>query len=167
MRAQIAFAVIALAATSAALGADLIMRPGRWEVRVQMDFAGKDVPPGMPFAEPFTSIDCLTAEEATAGLHKEMLQQVPENCTVSDFTPSGKELTYSARCKEEDVGDVTMKFRMTVHSPDSYSATSTSYTNDPSKPMTMEVTGKRTGDACSAKELAEDAEDDEMEDTGA
>jgi len=167
MRARIAFAVIVLAAASAALGADLIMRPGRWEVTVQMEFAGKEVPPGMPFAEPFTNIDCVTAEEAKAGLQEEMLKQVPENCTVSDFKASGKELTYSARCKEEDVGDVMMKLRMIVHSPDSYSATSTSYTSDPSKPMTMKIKGERTGNACSAKELAEDAEDNELEDTGA
>jgi len=160
MCARIAFAVIALATASAALGADMIMRPGRWEVTVQMDFSGKEVPPGMPFAEPFTNIDCLTAEEAKVGLQEEMLQQVPENCTVSDLKASEKTLAYSARCKEEGEGDVTMKFQMILHSPESYSATSTSHTDDPSKPMTMKITGKRTGDACSAKELAEDAEDD-------
>ena len=151
MRISTGIAVIVLAAASAAPAADTLMRPGRWEITAQMDFGGKQLPAGMPFTKPMTSIACITEEEV-----KKAITPMPppdKSCKMSDYQQNGMNVSYTMRCDE-----MTIEFTATLHSPDSYSGTSTSHGKDASQTMTMKFAGKRTGDTCSAKELAQDDE---------
>lgn len=153
IRTAFAAAALALAAASTALAVELIMRPGRWEVTAQMYFGGRQLPPGMSLAKPMTSVTCITPEEV-----KQAQSPIPlpdKSCKVSDYQADGQEITFTVRCEE-----ATMKYQLTVHSPDSYSGASISHGEDPSQEMTIKFAGKRTGDACSAQELAGDAKDD-------
>jgi hypothetical protein len=144
--------VVAMSATLAADGPQV--RPGRWQVTAEMQFPGaKAPPPGAPMSKPFTSIACLTAEQLARW--KSPLPPPDEpGCKMSDYKASGKEYSYTVRCEE-----MWMEFKATVHSPDSYSAITRSHGQDPGQQMTMKFTGERVGDACSAKELAEQEED--------
>jgi hypothetical protein len=74
-----------------------------------------------------------------------------KSCKMSDYKQNGMNISQTMRCKE-----MTMQVKATLHSPDHYSGTSTSHGKDPSQKMTMKFEGKRTGDKCSARELAED-----------
>jgi hypothetical protein len=153
MRIRYAFALIGILSMSAALAADWLMRPGRWEITTQMDFGGRQLPPGMPLTKPMTSIACMTAEDV-----KKATAAIPppgKRCKISDYKQNGTNISYTMSCEE-----MTMQYRATLHSPDYYSGTSTSYGKDSSQKMTMKFEGKRTGDKCSAKEIKEAAQRD-------
>jgi uncharacterized protein DUF3617 len=141
-------------AAAGALAADALVRAGRWEVTVQMGLEGRNLPTGFPGMEPMKSIACLTEDEIQKSQSPIPLPQNGQ-CTVSDYRMTGKDVTFTMRCD-----DATMKLAATVHSPDSYSGTFTTQGEDPSKVFVVRFSGKRVGDACSAKELAEDAADD-------
>ncbi len=139
---------------SAALAADAPeIRPGRWEATLEMVFPGGKLPAGMPFAEPMTSIDCITPEDL-AELKAPIALPDGEGCKITDYKTSGKEIAYAAQC-----WDMSMEVQVTVHSPDSFSGVSRSHGKDPAQQMTMKFSGKRIGDACSAEELAESEEE--------
>lgn len=147
--------LLGLGLTSAVLAADVEMRPGRWETTVQIEFAGPKPPQEMPFSEPIVTVQCVTADDI-----KKMNAAfpIPEECQVSEYTRTGRELRFSATCE-----GVALEYRVTFDSPDSYSGVATSSSKG-QKPLTMKVSGRRTADACSAKELKqrEEASDDFM-----
>ena len=157
MRIRTAFAVIGLIAMPAALAADALVRAGRWEITAQMDFQGRQLPPGMPGTKPMTSIACFTEEEIRKG-NRPIPLPADDACKLSNYKANGKKISFTMNCEES-----TMMFDATIHSPESYSGTFASHGKDPSQKMTVKFTGKRAGDACSAAELAEDAEDDGTE----
>jgi hypothetical protein len=109
----------------------------------------------MSLVDPMTSIECTTPEDVKKVSNPIRL---PKGCTMSDHKANGKEISCAAHCDES-----TVKYRLTVHSPDSISGTTVSHGEDPSPTKTMKFAGRRTGEACSAKELAEDTEDDALE----
>lgn len=153
MRFRRALAVIGLTAMSAALLADPPMiRPGRWEVVMQLDFGDQKLPEGMPLAEPDKKIDCITPADLER-FHG-FLPPPDEGCEVSNYKATGKEISYLMQCD-----DVAVDFKATVHSPDSFSAVSTSHGEDPSEQMVMKFSARRVGEACSAQELAESQND--------
>jgi len=141
-------------AAAGTLAADALVRAGRWEVTVQMGLEGSNLPAGFPGMEPMKSIACFTDEELRKNPSPFPL---PDNgqCTLSDYKMSGKDVTFVLKCDEG-----TMKFAATVHSPESYSGIFTTQGQDPSKAFVVRFSGKRIGDVCSAKELAEAAADD-------
>lgn len=157
MRIRTAVAAASLMAMSAALAADALVRAGRWEITAQMDFQGRQLPPGMPGTKPMTSIACFTEEKIRKGNHPIPLP-ADDACRLSNYKANGKRISFTMNC-----GESTMKFDATIHSPDSYSGTFASQGKDPSQKMIVTFAGKRTGAACSAAELAEDAADDETE----
>ena len=155
MRVYKEMALIGLVVMSAAaVAADTLqIRPGRWEATMEMVFPGGKPPAGMPFAEPMTSIDCITPEDL-AKLKAPIALPEEEGCKVTNYKASGTQVAYAVQCTE-----MSMDVQMTVHSPDSFSGISRSHGKDPTQQMTMKFSGKRIGDVCSAKELAErDAE---------
>jgi hypothetical protein len=157
MRVRKQWAVVGVVAMSAALAGDALqIRPGRWQMTAQIDFpGGKKPPPGMPLAEPMTDIACITAEH----LKKWKAPMPPPDepgCKVSNYRADGKEYSYTVKCDE-----MAMDFKATVHSPDSFTGISKSHGQDPNQQLTMKFTGKRVGEACSAKELAEQEEEDD------
>jgi hypothetical protein len=145
--------LLAFGVVTTALAADATIRPGRWEVTAIMDFGKRKVAEGMPFGKPMTSVTCISEAEAKQA---SALMPPPEaSCKLSDYQRSGRNIRYTMRCE-----DVTVQFDGILESPDAYSATSVSWSNDdPGEKMTMKLSGKRTADRCSAKELAEDAEE--------
>jgi hypothetical protein len=155
-RAIAAFGILAI--TSLALAAEgFIARPGRWETTVQMDFGGRKVAQGVPFAEPMRHVSCVSPEEAKElDLERELLTPPDESCEVLNYRATSKEITYLVKCEEFE-----MDFKMTIHSPDSYTGIATSHGKNPDEKMVWKFSGRRTGNQCSAKELAEDSEDEE------
>lgn len=145
--------VLAAFASLSTWAADTLMiRPGRWEVVMQMDFGDRKVPAGMPLDQTMKKIDCITREdlEQFGGF----LSPPDESCKVSDYRSTGKEIAYLMKCD-----GMTMDFKATVHSPDSFSAVSTSHGKDPGQQMVMKLSARRVGEACTAKEAVEAAQD--------
>jgi hypothetical protein len=156
MRVQTAIAFLAFTAATAALAADTLIRAGRWEMTAEMDFGRQKLPEGAPLSKPMVSIACITAEEASQGRTPLLKPELPEpGCKISGYSQTGTSVRYTLVCEE-----MTSTFEATVHSPDRYSGKSTTVSkDDPSQKMIMKFSGRRTGDKCSASELAEDAED--------
>jgi hypothetical protein len=149
-------AAVLASAISATLAADFVMRPGRWEVTAQMQFP-EELPAGFPLAGPITSVTCITPEEAEQMRNMQWLLPT-DSCSASVEEPSAGEIQLHAVCSE-DGEDVVIDYRVRMHSPDHWSGVSTSHAADPTQRLTMTVEGKRTGNACTAAELAEDAEE--------
>jgi Protein of unknown function (DUF3617) len=153
MSLRLVLAMIGLATVAAAWAADTLMiRPGRWEVLMQMDFGDRKLPAGMPLDQAMKKIDCITQQDLEQ--FDGFLEPPDESCKVSNYRSTGKELAYLMKCD-----GMTMDFKATVHSPDSFSAVSTSHGRDPGQQMVMKLSAKRVGDACTAKEMAEAAQD--------
>jgi hypothetical protein len=157
MRLRPAVIAAAIASViSAGLAADFVMRPGRWEVTAQMQFP-EELPAGFPLAGPLTSVTCITPEEAEQ--MRDMQWLLPDNsCRANVEEPGAGEIRLHAVCSE-DGEDVVIDYRVKMHSPDHWSGVSTSHAADPTQRLTMTMEGKRTGNACTAAELAEDAEE--------
>ncbi len=145
--------VVGIAALSLAsfASADTQIQPGRWEVTGKMDFGGMELPPGMPMAQPIKGVSCISAEEvqqvADGGL------PVPQDskCTVTDRSKNGNQMSFTMKCSGS-----TVKVDATIESPQAYTGKMVTSVAEPPQTITMNFTGKRTGDACSAKEQAED-----------
>jgi hypothetical protein len=156
MRVQTAITLLALSAATAALASDTLIRAGRWEMTAEMDFGRKDLPKGAPLSKPMVSIACITAEEASQGKTPLLKPELPEpGCKISGYSQTGTSVRYTLVCEE-----MTSTFEATVHSPERYSGKSVTVSkDDASRKMIMKFEGRRTGDRCSASELADDAED--------
>jgi Protein of unknown function (DUF3617) len=146
---RILVALVLAAAVSAVLAADaLMLRPGRWEMTVQLDFGNRKLPEGMPLAAPMKEVSCLTKENLAK--HRALIPPPDASCKISDYKSSGKEISYVVQC-----ADMAMDFKAILESPDAFSAVSTSRGKDPNQALVMKMSGKRIGDVCSAQELAE------------
>ena len=137
--------VIALAmlATAAAI-TQARMRPGQWEVSMQM--AMPNMPAGiqMPVT---TTTACVTPDQAN-----DPASAVPrqggrgrggkDDCKMTDQKVTGNTITYSMTCTSPD--KMTATGEMTFTGDDSY--TNTMKMVMAQGEMTMKMTGKRTGD---------------------
>jgi hypothetical protein len=130
------------------------MRPGRWETTVRLDFGARKLPEQAPFTKPFTHVSCVTPQEAKAFDAGSFVPPPDENCKATPYKVVGNEITFVMKCD-----DVSIDFRTTMHSPESFTGIATSHGKDPNEKLVMKFDSKRTGDKCSAKELAEDADD--------
>lgn len=133
-----ALAVLAAVATAIAQGP---IRPGRWDVTMQMQMAGSPIQ--MP--EMKTS-RCVTPEDAKDPTRS--LPSGPEgrggqksDCKVSDYKVSGNTATWKMACTTPQAMTGTGEMTFT---DDSY--TGTLKTDMAQGQMTMKMSGKRVGD---------------------
>lgn len=134
-------AALAVLVTVAGVIAQSSIRPGRWEVTMQMQMAGSPIQ--MPEMK---STRCVTPEDA-----KDPSRAVPtgpegrggqkSDCKVADYKVSGNTATWKMVCSSPQ--PMTMTGEMTFND-DSYTGTMTSDT--PQGPMTMKMAGKRLGE---------------------
>lgn len=139
----VSFIVLALIAT-AALVAQSPMRPGLWEVTMQMPM------PNMPAAAQMPEMklppQCITPEQA-----KDPANTLPrgpqgrgarkDDCKVADYKMSGNKATWTMTCTTPD--KLTSTGEMTF-ADDSYTGAMKMVTAQGE--MTMRVAGKRVGD---------------------
>jgi hypothetical protein len=134
-------AALAVLVTVAGVIAQSSIRPGRWEVTMQMQMAGSPIQ--MPEMK---STRCVTPEDA-----KDPSRAVPtgpegrggqtSDCKVADYKVSGNTATWKVMCSSPQ--PMTMTGEMTFND-DSYTGTMKSDT--PQGPMTMKMAGKRLGE---------------------
>lgn len=100
-------ALVALALVVPASAADSPQKPGKWQIKMEMEM------PGMPVKLPPVNWDvCLTEEDL-----KDPSKAVPGNdpkkktdCKVSDYKVDGKTVTWAVECPKQNtkgVGEVT------------------------------------------------------------
>ena len=131
--------VLCVAAIASLSAQQSPMRPGRWQVTMQMQM------PGMPMAMPaMTTNQCITQQmlekDPTSGLPRGT-QDPKSECKVSDHKVSGNTVTWKMACAgaQPMTGEGEMTFAQ-----DSY--TGTMRMNMAQGDMTMKLGGKRTGD---------------------
>lgn len=84
--------------------AETLQKPGKWQIRMQMDM------PGMPFKmPPITTEVCLTEDDIKDP--QKALPGDPKNpCTISDYKIEGNTVTWTADCpkqKTKGKGEIT------------------------------------------------------------
>jgi hypothetical protein len=132
--------VLSLLFAVAAAAQQTPMRPGRWEITMQMEMA--NVPMKMP---PMTVSECITAEQLkkdpTSGLPSGAPKGSPNDCKVSDYKQSGDTVSWKMACTNPQAmtGDGELTFKA-----DAY--TGTVKMTSPQGPMSMKMDGKRLGD---------------------
>lgn len=155
MRTTLLFSTLTLITIPAVLAADASMlRPGRWEVTLQLDFGDKKIPEGMPFAAPMRDTSCLTKDQIEK--HRALVPPPDQSCKVSDYKNAGAEISYSVRCD-----DVAMQVKATIHSPEYFTGLTSTHGKDPTQNLVMKISGRRIGDKCTAEELADAKETDD------
>ena len=114
------------------------MRPGRWEVTMQMEM------PGMPMQMPaMTNARCVTQQEIDSpnrGLPSGPNKN-PNDCKMSDYKVSGNVVTWTMACTGQQpmTGSGELKFN-----GDSYDGLVKMMMDQ--QQMTMKMSGKRLGD---------------------
>jgi hypothetical protein len=130
--------VVAVTVTSSASAQNNPMRPGRWEVAVQMEM------PGMPMAMPaMKNTRCITQQEIDSpnkGLPTGP-EKNPNDCKVSDYKVSGSTVTWAMACTGQASMTGTGELRFTGDAYDGL----VKMTMDQHQ-MTMKMSGKRLGD---------------------
>jgi hypothetical protein len=142
--------ILALAAAlmlTQAYAADFTMRPGRWEMVLDIKMARSI--PGMLGSEPLKMIACPTEP---AQMTEQLIKSVEQDgaCKVSGYRPQGDTVHFTLKCEEAE-----FDYSMTQVSSEMFTATGLSRSKDPDYRMTFTYSAKRTGPACSAKELAD------------
>lgn len=129
---------LALIATASATAQTNPMRPGRWEVTMQMEM------PGMPMAMPaMKNTRCVTQQDIDSpgrGLPSGP-EKNPNECKVSDYKVSGSTVTWTMACTGQPSMTGTGELRFTG---DAYEGL-VKMTMDQQQ-MTMKMSGKRLGD---------------------
>lgn len=133
----IALAVCAAAAVAAQTNP---MRPGRWDVTMQMEM------PNMPVKMPeMKTSQCITEDQLerdpASGLPRGAQNAEQNSCKVSDYKFSGNTVTWKMTCTGQAA--MTSEGEMTF-AGDSYTGTMKMTT--PQGPMSMKMSGKRAGD---------------------
>jgi hypothetical protein len=136
------FAFVALLIAGAAVHAQTPMRPGRWEVTMQMQM------PNLPVQMPeMKTTQCVTPEQL-----KDPASTVPrgpqgnrgstnQDCKVSDYKASGNKVTWNMSCTTPE--PMSSSGEMTF-ADDSYTGTMTM--KSPQGDMSMKLSGKRLGE---------------------
>lgn len=132
--------VVALLIDATALAAQSPMRPGRWDITMQMQM------PNVPVQMPETkTTQCVTPEQV-----KDPANTLPrgpqgrganQDCKVSDYKVSGNTVTWRMACSTPQPMTSTGEMTFT---DDTY--TGTMKMNTPQGDMSMKLTGKRVGD---------------------
>ena len=138
MKFTFAAVAILVAAFAADAYAQHPMRPGRWDVTVQMEM------PGMPMAMPaMKTTQCVTQAQLDApdkGLPTGPTKN-PNDCKMSDYKVAGDTVSWKIACTGQQAMSGSGEMRFTG---DSYEGLM-KMTMDQQQ-MTMKYTGKRIGD---------------------
>ena len=88
-------AVVAIVAVAPMRAADSPQKPGKWQVKMEMEI------PGMPFKMPAVTQEiCLTAEDV-ANPEKAVPKDPKQKCTISDYKVDGNTVSWSMDCPKE------------------------------------------------------------------
>jgi hypothetical protein len=131
-------ALIAMLAGTITLPAQSPIRPGQWEVMMQMDM------PNMPVKMPeMKTTQCVTPEQANDPANSLPRPQSngKQDCKVSNYKVSGKTVTWDMACTTPM--QLTSTGEMTF-TDDTY--TGTVKINAPQGNMSMKISGTRLGD---------------------
>ena len=130
-RAMVAFVFIASASTLAV--ADGPRRDGQWNVTIEMQMPGMQMPP-------MKTTQCITKAEAADPLKSLPKSEAGSDCKVTDYKTEGNKTTWSMKC----AGSRPMTGRgEMVYADNSYTGT---MTIEGPQAMTMKYTGTRVGD---------------------
>lgn len=133
----VVLAVLVFAATVSDAAAQNPMRPGRWEVTMQMDM------PGMPVQMPaMKNTQCVTQQQIDSPTHgvPNGPGNNPNDCKVSDYKVSGNTVTWNMACPSQSTtGSGELKFN-----GDTYEGLVKMMMQQ--KEMAMKFNGKRVGD---------------------
>ena len=140
MRSRSAFALLLCMTAGAGLMAQTPMRPGRWQVTMQMQI------PGAPVQIPPTTMEqCITEDQLkkdpASGLPNGAQKPGDNACKVTDYQTSGNTVTWKMMCSGQQAmtGDGEMTF-----TGDSYAGAMKMSMSQGS--MSMKLSGKRLGD---------------------
>jgi hypothetical protein len=104
MRKYVLFVLAALMVCGTVFAAEHPQKPGKWQVKMQMEM------PGMPFKmPPITTEVCLTAEDLQ-NPDKAVPNDQKSKCTVSDYKVNGNTVTWTIDCpkdKTHGTGEIT------------------------------------------------------------
>ena len=140
-RALAAVAAALLIALGAATAwAQLALRPGKYDVKLEVSLAGASLPMAQQDS------DCLSAEDAK-DLVKAMLRELAtaQTCTASNINTAGNTLTFDAACDVEGAR-ITSSTQLTLHSDTAYTAVMRVAT--PGVNTIMTITGEWAGESC-------------------
>jgi hypothetical protein len=133
-----AVALLALAATAA--WAQLALRPGKYNVRMEVTL------PGAPTAATQDDTDCLSPDDAK-DLVKAMMRELSteQSCTASNVKTTGNKLTFDAACTVAG-NVVSANTELTIPNDTSYAAVMKIDTAGVS--TTVKIAGQWAGATC-------------------
>lgn len=111
-------ALAAIAVVVPAQAADHPQKPGKWQVKFEMEM------PGMPFKMPPVTTEICLTEEDLQNPEKAVPTDPKQKCTISDYKIDGNTVTWSMECPKQNTkgtGEITYtedsytgKMKMTV-----------------------------------------------------
>lgn len=131
-------ALAAIAVVGPARGADHPQKPGKWQIKFEMEM------PGMPFKMPPVTTEICVTEEDLKDPQKSVPSDPKAQCKVSDYKIDGNTVSWSMDCPKQNTkgtGKIT-------YSEDSYSGTMDMTVGE--QKMTTKYSGKLLG-ACTKK----------------
>ncbi|MDQ3282200.1 MAG: DUF3617 domain-containing protein [Acidobacteriota bacterium] len=93
-----------MAAVVPASAATSPQKPGKWQIKMQMDM------PGMPFKMPPVTTEVCLTEEDLNNPEKAVPSDPKAKCTISDYKVDGNKVTWSMDCPKQDTkgtGEIT------------------------------------------------------------
>lgn len=111
------------------------MKPGKWQVNMQMEM------PGMPFKmPPVSKTTCVTAEQLEKDPQSTIPKDKKSDCKVSDYELDGNTVTWTMTCPKDNMtGEGTLTF-----SEEKYTGSMNMKMGE--QEMLMKYTGKRLGE---------------------
>lgn len=131
-------ALVAIAVVAPAQGADHPQKPGKWQIKFEMEI------PGMPFKMPPVTTEICITEEDLKNPEKTVPGDPKQKCNVSDYKVDGNTVTWSIDCPKQDTkgtGTIT-------YTDDAYTGTMKMTVGE--QEMTTRYSGKLLG-ACTKK----------------
>ena len=107
MRKSLPYALSALMAVAAVLparAADHPQKPGKWQIKMEMEV------PGMPFKMPPIKTEVCVTEEDLKDPQKSVPSDAKSKCKVGDYKITGNTVSWTIDCPEQDTkgkGEIT------------------------------------------------------------
>ena len=135
---KVRLAIVALAFLALPALAASPQKPGKWQMKMEMDI------PGMPFKMPPIVTTVCLSEEDVNNPEKSLPKDSKSDCKVGDYKIDGNKVTWTIDCpkqKTKGEGEIT-------YTDDSYAGTMTMHVED--QEMKAKYSGKFLG-ACDKK----------------
>jgi hypothetical protein len=87
--------LIAIAAITPAHANESPQKPGRWQIKAQMEM------PGMPVKMPAINTEICVTEEDLKDPQKAVPNDPKAKCTISDYKVDGKSVTWTVDCPKQ------------------------------------------------------------------